>query len=56
MRDVEEFELYVRERQWVMFEGFAREPKVKPPKEVSAKDVEQAEAEAKLRKDSKYRE
>jgi len=51
--EVKEFRIYQRKREWVEFEGFAREPKVLPQAKVSAEDIAQAEAEAKQRADQK---
>jgi len=53
VKDVKEFRIYQRKREWVSFEGFAREPKVKPATEVSAMAVAQAEDVAKRRADEK---
>ena len=47
LKEVKEFRIYQRKREWVRFEGFAREPKVTPAVEVSAEAVEEAEAAAK---------
>jgi len=51
--EVKEFRIYQRRREWVVFEGFAREPKVVPRAEVSGEEILRAEAEAKGRADRK---
>jgi len=51
--EVKEFRIYQRKREWVEFEGFAREPKVLPQGEVRAEEIVQAEMEAKRRADQK---
>ena len=47
--EVKEYRIYQRKREWVTFEGFAREPKVAPPTQASAEALEKAEALAKRR-------
>ncbi|MCL2639290.1 MAG: sigma-70 family RNA polymerase sigma factor [Phycisphaerales bacterium] len=51
--DVKEFRIYQRKREWVTFEGFAKEPKVVPQMVVSEAEISHAEALTKLRADQK---